>query len=808
MKNVIIINFLLFTTLIFSQISKKELVAIRINEAPKIDGILDEPVWEKGTIGSDFVMYDPGDGDKEPDDQKTNVKILYDDKGIYIAGYMFDNAPDKILKQLSDRDNFGTSDVFGININPNNDGQNEFSFLVTAAGVQLDAQISPLNGEDYNWNEVWFSKVSHDDKGWYAEIMLPYSALRFSKEEVYTWGVNFHRYIGRKNELYSWNYIDKTVGRTPQYSGVLNGIKDIKPPARLSFAPFASFILDNYDGESNTDYAFGLDLKYGITDNFTLIATLIPDFSQVGFDNVTLNLGPFEQVFAEQRQFFVEGADLLEKGYLFFSRRIGNRPVGNDEVEELVEENEALEIIDNPTEVDVLNAIKVTGRTKKGLGIAVLNAVTKKTEATVKDTITGEKFNIVTEPLANYNVLVIDQEFNKNSSIGITNTNVTREGSFRDANVTALVFSLANKANSYRLSGNGSTSTIRETQVNTTGFASNLRFGKTEGKVRYSLSHRFADDKYDKNDLGYQRSNNYHKVFGNINYRIFKPTKHFNSMQMGVFAGYFRRYDPSVYTGNYFNFFASATTKKQLSFGFEIGTNIGKRRDYFEPRTEGRFWLKNPETEVEGYFSTDSRKKFAGVVSARKGKFHGNNESDFSVMIAPQYRVNDRLQFSYTYGLEKDFNEYGYVTTLEDETIIFGQRYVQEIENAFASKYGFNDTSSIILTFRYYWSPVMYKDQYFELQEDGNLTESEYTGDNDLNFNSWNLDLRYIWQFSRGSELVALYRNSIINSDEESDQSYQDNMSNLFDQPLGQSFSIKFVYYLDYNRGRSWFQKG
>ncbi len=807
MKNVIIISLIFFTTLIYSQISKKELMAVKINEAPKIDGILDESVWKKGNIGSDFVMYDPGNGDKEPEDQKTHVKVLYDDKGIYIGAYMYDTSPDKILRQLTDRDNFGNSDVFGITINSNNDGQNEFSFMVTSAGVQLDAQASPSNEDNYNWNEVWFSKVSFDDKGWYAEIMLPYSALRFSKESVYTWGVNFYRYIASRSELYSWNYIDKTVGKTPQYSGLLTGIKDIKPPVRLSFSPFASFILDNYDGQTNFDYAFGLDLKYGITDNFTLIATLIPDFSQVGFDNVTLNLGPFEQVFVEQRQFFVEGADLLEKGNLFFSRRIGNRPVGHAEVEELVEENEALEIIDNPTQVDVINAVKVTGRTKKGLGIAVLNAITKTTEAIVRDSLTGEKYNIVTEPLANYNVFVIDQEFNKNSSIGLTNTNVLREGSFRDANVTALVFNLANKANSYRLSGNGSTSTINEDNENTTGFASNLRFSKTEGNVRYSLSHRFADDKYDKNDLGFQRNNNYNRVYANVNYRIFKPTKLFNSLWFGVFAGYFRRFEPSVYTGNYFNISGYATTKEQLSFGFEIGTNIGKRRDYFEPRTEGRYWLKNPETEIEAYIQTDSRRKLAGMISAKKGKFQGNDESDFSIMISPQYRVNDKLQFSYTYGLEKDFNEFGYVITLDDETIIFGQRYVQEIENAMASKFSFNDTSSIILTFRYYWSPVIYKDQYFELKEDGNLIDSSYTGDNDLNFNSWNLDLRYIWQFARGSELVALYRNSIINFDNESDQSFQDNLGNLFDQPLGQSFSIKLVYYLDYNRTRSWFQK-
>ena len=805
MKNIIIASLLLFTTLMYSQISKKELTAVRVSEAPKIDGILDELVWEKGEIGSDFVMYEPGDGDKEPEGQKTKVKILYDDKGIYIAGYMYDTSPDKIFKQLTDRDNFGNSDVFGITINPNNDGQNEFSFLVTAAGVQLDAQVSPSNGEDYSWNEVWYSAISFDDKGWYAEIKLPYSAIRFSSDNLSIWGINIFRSIDRENAIYSWNYIDKSMGNSSQYSGNLTGLDDIKPPIRLGLSPFVSSILNNYDGETKTDYAFGLDLKYGISDNFTLMATLVPDFSQVGFDNIVLNLGPFEQRFEEQRQFFIEGADLLEKGNLFFSRRIGNRPVGHAAVDEFVEENPNFEVVDNPTEVDVINIIKVTGRTKKGLGIAVLNGITKKTEATVKDTLTGETLDIVTEPLANYNVLVIDQEFNKNSSIGIVNTNVIREGFYRDANVTSLVFNLANKANSYRLYGYGSTSTVREDGINTTGFSSELKFAETKGKIRYEFGHNFADDKYDKNDLGFQTRNNYNSFDASVSYRIFKPTKHFNSLHISLWSGYFRRFVPSVYTGNYINLRASATNLKQWSYGFRIGTNIGLKRDYFEPRTEGRYWLVNPETNISGWLSSDNRKKFAFNVSIGTGWYTGNDESDYYWRFSPRYRVNDKLQFSYSVSYERDFNELGYVTTLDDETIIFGKRQTKEIENNMVTQYNLNDKSSISLVFRHYWAPVIYEDQYFKLEENGELTDSDYTGDNDLNFNSWNLDLRYIWRFTRGSELVFLYRNSILNEDGFSDLSFQDNIGNLFDQPFGQSISLKVVYYIDYIRVKNWF---
>ncbi len=817
MKNIFLTIFILSFFYSYSQDESriiKEMKATRTSKPPKIDGKLDEQVWYTSKTANEFVMYEPGDRDPEPDEQKTEVKILYDDNAIYIGAYMYESNPDNILKQLTERDNFGTSDAFGIMINPNNDGQNEFMFLVTAAGVQIDAQVSPSNGDDYSWSEVWYSNISFDDKGWYVEMKLPYSALRFSKEDTYTWGLNLLRGIENKREIYSWNPIDKTKGTTSQYTGILTGIENIKPPTRLSLSPFASYIYDNYDGDSDSNFAFGLDLKYGITDNFTLIATLVPDFSQTGFDAVTLNLGPFEQRFAEQRQFFIEGADLLNKGNLFFSRRIGNRPVGYSDMNNLVGEDDDLTMTNNPTEVDVLNAIKVTGRTKKGLGIAVLNAITKETFASyLRDSINNEgeeiviKEKMITEPLTNYNVLVLDQEFNKNSSIGLVNTNVLRSGSFRDANVTSLVFNLANKANSYKFSGDGSTSTVREDQNNITGFASNIYFSKTKGSIRFNLNHDFADTKYDKNDLGFQRRNNYSSFSGNINYRIFKPTEHFNNLFIGLWAGYFRRYKPNVYTGNYFQLFGSATTKKQISFGGNIGANIGKQKDYFEPRTEGRYWLQDPELEFRAWVSTDFRKKLAIDLGISRGVYMGNDENDYSFSISPRYRVNDKLQFNYSFDLERDFHELGYVRTQEDDTIIFGERETAEIENTLAAKYSFNDRSSLSLAFRHYWSPVTYEDEYFELEDDGELADSEYTGDNNLNFNSWNLDLRYVWEFARGSQLIALYRNSILNFDSESDQDFQDNISNLFDQPIGHSFSIKVIYYLDYNRVRSWFPK-
>ena len=787
-----------------AQTTKKEIQAVRISEAPVIDGKLDEAAWENAYIAKDFVMFRPGDGDPEPNNQRTEVKIIYDNQAIYIGAYLYDDKPDQIMRQLSERDNFGTADFFGIAISPNNDGQNEFEFFVTAGGTQMDAQVSPANGEDFSWSEVWFSQVSFDEKGWYVEMKIPYAALRFADGKDMTWGLNIHRRIESTREQYAWNYIDKSTGRITQYAGILTGLKDIKPPTRLSFSPFTSFVLDSYDGNTDTNLNFGLDLKYGITDNFTLFATLVPDFSQAGFDNVVLNLGPFEQVFSEQRQFFIEGADLLDKGNLFFSRRIGNTPVGSDAISDDYTDDE---IVNNPNEVKVLNAVKVTGRSKKGLGIAVLNAVTEATYATVQDTITGEKTKIKTEPLANYNVFVIDQEFNKNSSIGIVNTNVMREGAFRDANVTSLVLSLADKSNSYRLSGDGSTSTINEDAINTTGFSTRLEFEKTEGHFRYSLRHRFADDKYDKNDLGFQRTNNYNDFMGNVSYRIFKPTKHFNFLRVSLFAGHFRRYEPSVTTSNYTEIDFFATNLNQLSYGLEIGTNIGERIDFFEPRTEGRFWKRNGVFSTEGYFSTDFRKKLAAEVGIDYRTRYGTDEYSYELGVGPRFRVNDKLEFGYGFTLDRSFNQPGYVDTLDDDTIVFGVRQNDQIENSFSGKYNFNDKSSLSLSFRHYWSTVTYQDQYYELEDDGYLTEHPYDENNDLNFNNWNLDLRYVWQFTRGSEFVALYRNTIQNEDDRSDLSFGENLSDLLEQPNGHLLSIKLIYYLDYNNLKHWIKK-
>jgi Domain of unknown function (DUF5916)/Carbohydrate family 9 binding domain-like len=804
MRKIIIALFIFSFLTGFSQnIKRKSIVATRITTPPKIDGVLNDAVWSDLPVAKNFTMFKPGNGDVEPRNQKTEVKVAYDNEAIYFAAYLYDSHPEKIMRQLSDRDNFAQADFFAVIINPLNDQQNDTEFFVTAGGAQGDAKVSSSRGEDFSWSDVWYSKISFDGKGWYVEMKIPFSALRFSNDKVQTWGLNFHRLIQSKREQYTWNYIDKSTGNLSQYAGLLTNLRDIKTPLRLSFLPFTTVNVSSFKGTTISREQMGLNIKYGLSDNFTLDATINPDFSQAGFDDLVLNLGPFETRFDEQRQFFIEGADLLNKGGLFFSRRIGKRPINFGSAFDNLASNE--NIIENPDVAKLITAVKVSGRTKNGLGIAVLDAITDKTEAIIKNDDTGNIRKVTTEPLANYNILVLDQEFNKNSSVSLINTHVSRSNHFRRANSTAFLFNLANKANSKKLSGSAKLSNVKDPDIGATnGFSSNISFNKTKGKFRYGISNSIADDKYDINDLGFQRRNNYNSFFGNISYRIFKPTKHFNSYSLNFRAGMFRRYNPSVYTGNFLNFNFFATTLKQFSFGGNINARIGTGKDFYEPRNDVDYIVTTARIGFSTFVSSDFRKKFAYNASLSYNRHYGEKDNGYSIGFTPIYRANDRFFISYSLNYDITFDERGYITTLDNGDIIFGFRNIKSILNSISGKYNFNDLTSLTLAFRYNWTPVAYKNNYVKLNDKGLLVPSTYTANNDVNFNSWNLDLRYLWRFSRGSELSILYRNAIFNADDQSRLSFLDNLNNLFEQPLQQNLSIKLVYYLDFNKVKTW----
>lgn len=783
--------------------SKKEYKAVRVTSSPKIDGILDEEVWKDQPVATNFVMVEPGDGNTARETHPTRVKVLYDDEAIYIGAYLIDNEPQRILRQFSQRDDLGQSDLFMVDLNTYNDGENQTRFIVTSAGAIADAKMSGEN-EDFAYDVVWEAEISMDDNGWYAEIKIPYAALRFPKKDEQLWGLQFIRKIAHLNEIYTWNYINKSVGKITQYTGLLKGIKDIDPPVRLSFYPYTSGEVDNYRGNTQTNFSAGLDFKYGITDAFTLDATLIPDFGQTAFDRVELNLGPFEQAFNENRAFFTEGTELFTKGNLFYSRRIGDTPIGFNTVQTYKLKNE--EIIKNPEETSLLNAFKISGRTDNDLGIGLFNAVTQETKAIFRDTISGETREIVTEPFANYNIVVLDQQFNRNSSFTLINKNVTREGNYRDGNVSGFLFDIFNRSNSFNFSGEAKMSNVN-LQQNITGFASRFGIDRTKGKFRYGVRHSFANNTYDINDLGLNFTNNYNNFYFKTSYQIFEPTKFFNEYRIQLYGNHQRRYIPNVSIGSEFGSGFFAITRNRFAFGgnFDYSTSS---KDFFEPRREGKYIIYDENVGGRGWISTDYRKKFAYDIRFGYRNWPGTERENLSLSISPRFRFNDKFFVDYSFNYDNNKDRPSFVT-LRPKNIYFGMRDMISLENSLRANYNFNTSQALSLIFRNFWSAATFPEGEFHvLGKDGILRKAAFspTEDPNANFNIWNLDLSYRWRFAPGSEAILLYRNSIFNLDNRSELAYLESLENLFQQPLRQNISLRVVYFLDYNNVRRIFR--
>ena len=778
-------------------IQRKTITIPKISEAPRIDGVLDDVAWKNAPVADGFIERLPVNGRPIPDNLKTEVKIVYDDLGIYFGATMYDPSPDLIPRELTERDQIGNQDFFFILLNGYNDRQQSLQFIVTSAGVQYDAKMTN-EGEDNSWNAVWYSAVKINDDSWVAEIFIPYSELRFPEKDVHVWGLNMEREFRRERTRYSWSHVDNTKGSFSIYDGEIYGIENIKTPVRLSLQPYLSTYVNSFDGQSEVVFNGGMDLKYGINDAFTLDMVLIPDFGQTKFDETVLNLSAFEVQYAEQRPFFTEGTELFSKGGMFYSRRVGGAPTKFP----VLEENE--EIKTYPSRIDLLNAAKISGRTSGGLGIGFFNAITKNTYATIENTETELTRKEIVEPLANYNVLVLDQRFGQNNSVSLVNTNVLREGSFRDANATALLLDLTNKSNTFRYYSYLKSSWVI-TDNTKHGTAGRVQASNISGKHRYTTSVNFRTKDYDINDLGFSANTNFINYYGYYGYRILQPKGAFNNMNLNFNLSHNRRLEPDLYSTFNFNFNSNFTTKDFLSFGGGFETTPFGTNDIYEPRTEGRHVKLPAFYNPWVWISTDYRKKLALDVDLEIVSFDEKNRDIKSFSISPRFRFSDKWKANASARVNFSSNEQGFVGR-QDEAIIFGQRDRNTLITSLESQYIFNNKMAATLSFRHYFSEVGYH-QFYTLENNGDLTlNPSYVNPHDTTFNSWNVDLRYTWWFAPGSQLTFLYRNSIDSFFRESGLGFTENFDNLFEQPQLHSFSIRISYFLDYNRMKTWFK--
>ena len=405
--------------------------AHRISEEIKIDGVLDEPIWQNVEPIRQLYQIQPDQGD--PATEQSEVRIMYDGKKLYFGFIFYDSEMDKIVANDMRRDSSGlrSNDYGFLLLDTYNDRRNAVFFRFTPVGGMEDTAVSNSGGSlNTSWDIVWECRCRINEDNWTVEIAIPFSQLRFERSEVMNWGLNFGREIARKQEIAAWNEAPKTYGGLAKYRtayfGTLEGIDGISPSKQLELLPYllpgASYTPGIEESEGGLDldikygevqihrgntFAFlkgGLDLKYGLTPNLTADLTFNTDFAQVEADQEQVNLTRFSLFFPEQRPFFLEGASIFDVGIprpsfrrpppllLFYSRRIG-----------LAKEHA----------IPILGGGKMTGKIGP-YGIGILNVLTN----AFKD----DEFQIgqppIDEPRTNYSVARVNRDILKGSTIG------------------------------------------------------------------------------------------------------------------------------------------------------------------------------------------------------------------------------------------------------------------------------------------------------------------------------------------------------------------------------------------------------
>ena len=507
---------------------------------PKIDGRLNDAAWKDGVWSGDYRQQNPVEG--APPSHPTELKILYDDRNIYVAIRAYDD-PALIHRYPGRRDDY-VGDIVGVAFDSYDDKRWAFEFDLTAGGSKIDLTLG--NGEyewDTSWDAVWDGKVAFDSTGWTAEFRVPLSQLRYGPQKEQVWGLHSWRWIDRNQEEDQWQLIPRqNTGRLYQL-GELRGLRDLPHPLRLELLPHVVGHANSGPLVANGPDAAGsagLDAKLGLSSNFTLDATVNPDFGQVEADPSVINLTAYETFYQEKRPFFLEGRNILSfvadsQDQLFYSRRIGHAPSLDLAAEGIVP-------LSAPQATTILSALKVTGKTRDGLAVGLLQSVTQRETAQIAGLPGAGARAVAVEPFGSYTVGSARKDWNSgNTSLNgmVTSTHRWISDSARDflpahASTGGLDFAryFGNRAWMLEASGffsylSGDRQAIQALQTNAVhyyqrpdasylgvdssatslfGYGGSIRFGSSDqGRLRFNDHVLWYSPGLDFNDVGYLR---------------------------------------------------------------------------------------------------------------------------------------------------------------------------------------------------------------------------------------------------------------------------------------------------------------
>jgi hypothetical protein len=419
--------------------TEKSFAAARTHNPPTIDGKLDDPCWQEFPADSRFTQSTPAEG--AAPSQKTEVHILYDDDAIYVGARLWDDHADQIVSRLTRRDRDNESDWFAVFIDSRHDRTNANVFVVNVAGVQQDGIFFNEGDPNMDWDAVWASATSRDDKGWTVEMRIPLTVFRFADQPVVSWGLNVGRYISRYKEQDVWSFWPSVLPGFVNRFGHMDGLAGLHPRRTFELRPFvvAQMATDTQSGGTlfglqpgvrpYASVTAGVDFKLGLTSDLTLDGTINPDFGQVEADQVVLNLSRFETFFPEKRPFFLEGVELFQTPIqLFYSRRIGRPPSGFADYDTLVLDDTDLEVIHAPRSLPIYAAAKVTGKVSSHVQTAFLEAVTGPENIEAASDNSGATRDYQLSPARSFSVARARYDFGAASNIGVMATAATRLG--------------------------------------------------------------------------------------------------------------------------------------------------------------------------------------------------------------------------------------------------------------------------------------------------------------------------------------------------------------------------------------------
>ncbi|MGB8658057.1 MAG: DUF5916 domain-containing protein [Candidatus Zixiibacteriota bacterium] len=771
----------------------KSITAVRIDGGAKIDGVLNEEFWKRAPRSGDFIQAQPDEG--QPASESTFVRVAYDDDALYVGIEMYDSQPDKMVSRLTRRDRAVEAELINVIIDSYHDHQTAYAFTVFVSGTQKDSYYYNDNNSDDNWDAVWQSATKRTGWGWIAELRIPFQCLRFSCQQNPVWGIYFSRHISRKNELDRWVYIPQKASGFVSLFGHLKGLTDLTPPKRLEILPYAvsyekteAKSLGNSDGEDLFGNS-GFDLKYGITSNITFDATVNPDFGQVEADQTVLNLSTFETFYQEKRPFFLEGFKIFETPFqLFYSRRIGRQPSQEPE--------SVAYYIDKPTSTTILGASKMTGKTKGGTSIGILEAVTQREKAEFVH-VDGYRKKEVIEPEANYFVARIMQDVLKNSYVGIMATAVNQKSS-TPAYTGGVDWTLRFRHGDYQCSGQLAGSRSGPTEH---GWGSYVSIQKQGGEhILGSVQAEYVDRGLDLNRLGYLSRPDFKEFSAWLQYKttkkwwiVRKTWNNFNLDMVDNLSGL------RLTRGGNFNNSIELTNFWNLGGGvwsdFEnVYSDRETRGGPPAPIPIGQNWW--------AWLNTDSRKWWQINPDIEGGDNWDGHYDYYSLWLSLQPRSN--LEFSGGPGYYHSQGISRWITDLQDgsgtKTDIFGEQYMERFDMTIRGTFTFTKDLTLQVYAQPFMAAVDYRnfkklvppDQY-QYVDTTVFNERDYQPD--FNWKSFNSNVVLRWEYRPGSTLFVVWTQSRDNCTSRGDFRFRHDWSDIFGTIPANTFLVKVNYW-------------